>query len=176
MDSTADGTYCGFVCIETLARICDTRTLNASPNQRFCVISKRQVSHVETRFDLIGASGKPHMLILETRPLMRDSRKPKQWTPLGPRALSRSISFSGDIHLQYEWRWMLSWFQAALVCPGRSILWGWPWGLWRFLRVCMIVVNGKGRIPVELRGTDLMCGSRVPRLEGVEARNVGIEV
>lgn len=33
-----------------------------------------------------------------------------------------------------------------------------------------------GRIPVELRGTDLMCGSRVPRLESMEARNVGIEV
>ena len=103
MDSPADGSYCGFVCMETLARGGGTRTLNASPNQRFCVISKRQVSHVETRFDLIGASGKPHMLILETRPLMRDSRKPKQWTPLGlgpcpvqPHSLGTSIySMSG---------------------------------------------------------------------------------
>ena len=142
MDSPADGSYCGFVCMETLAQGSGTRTLNSSPNQRFCIISKRQVSHVETRFDLIGASGKPHMLILETRLLMRDSRKPKQWTPLGPRALSRSISFSGDIHLQYEWRWMLSWFQAALVCPALSILLGWPWGLWRFLLACMWSMEG----------------------------------
>ena len=49
-------------------------------------------------------------------------------------------------------------------------------GIWRFLLVCMIVVNGRGRIPVELRGTDLVCGSRVPRLEGVEPRNEGIDV
>ena len=40
---------------------------------------------------LFGASGKPHMLVLEPKPLRSDTWKPKEELRLGPRGLSGSM-------------------------------------------------------------------------------------
>lgn len=52
----------------------------------------------------------------------------------------------------------------------------WPLGLWRFLLICRVVVNGMGRISLERAGTVLRCGSKGLSLEGVWDSDVRIEV
>ena len=149
--------------------------LEGFSNQRVGHSSKEQVSHVETRGVLIGASGNP--LVLETSPLRRDAWKPTQGFRLGPRGpvwfnlLSLGTSFCLS-----EWRSLLSLCQISPVGPGWPKLLGWPQGPWRFLLICRVVANGMGRVSLERAGPVLRCGSRGPSLEDVWARAVGTEV
>ena len=91
MDSPEDGSSCGFVSMEMLECGGALRALKDTPNQRAGHSSKDDVTQVETRCALTGASGKPHMLVFETRPLGRDAWNPKQGFSFGPRGLSASI-------------------------------------------------------------------------------------
>ena len=141
-----------------------------SPNPRVGHSPKEQVSHVETRGVLIGASGNPHRLVLETRPLRRDSWNPKQGFRLGPRgAVWFNLLSLGSSFCLSEWRSLLSLCQITPVCPGWPTLLGWPQGPWRFLLICRVAANGMGRVSLERAGTVLWCGSRGPNLEGVWA-------
>ena len=77
MDSPEDGSSCEYVSMETFECGGGLGPLKDYLNQRVGHSTQEQVSHVETRGVLMGATGNPHMLVLETMPLRRDAWKPK---------------------------------------------------------------------------------------------------
>ena len=77
--------------METLECGGSSGSLKDSPNQSDGQSSTDQVSHVETRGVLFGASGKPLRRVLQTSPMRIDAWKPKQVLRSGPRGLSGTI-------------------------------------------------------------------------------------
>ena len=78
MDSPEDGSSCGFVSMETLECGGGSGARMDSHQWKVGHSSKEQASHEEMRGFPFGASGKPHLLVLESRLLTRDTWNPKQ--------------------------------------------------------------------------------------------------
>ena len=130
--------------------------LKDSPNWSVGHSTKVQVSHVETSGVLIGASGNPQTLVLETRPLKRDTWKPKDGFRLVPRGLSSSIfCVWGHPSACLSGGSCSAFVRSPLFVQGELHDLGWPRGPWRFLLICGVVASGMGRVSLERAGTVL---------------------